>query len=67
MLRLDRRQRTIVADTLRQLANIMFGGTVIAQFVGTQSRSVLLAAAGIAAWWILLVVAVMLAGGQDRE
>jgi hypothetical protein len=67
MLRLDRKQRTVVADTLRQLANIVLGGTVIVQFVGAQPRSMLLAAGGIGAWWILFVTAVAFAGGQDRE
>ena len=57
----------MIADTLRQLANIIFGAAVVGQLIGAQRLSVLLAVGGITAWWILFLAAVGFAGGKDRE
>jgi hypothetical protein len=65
MLRFTRAQRSLIADTLRQLANIIFGAAVVGQLIGAQRLSVLLAVGGITAWWILFLAG--FAGGKDRE
>jgi hypothetical protein len=67
MLRFDRAQRTLTADTLRQLANIIFGAAAAGQLFGSQDRSVLIIGIGIGAWWVIFLVAVALARGNDRE
>jgi predicted branched-subunit amino acid permease len=67
MLRLNRRQRTVMSETLRQLANIVLGGTVIAQVAGSQPRSAWVAGGGIGTWWVLLMVAIVFAGGEERD
>ena len=55
----------LIADTLRQLANIVAGTAVVGQFVRAEPFSPLLAAEGIAAWWVLVIVGVLLA--KKRE
>jgi amino acid transporter len=67
MLRLNQRQRTVIADTLRQVANVVFGAEVIGQFVTSQHYSLPLATAGLATWWVLFIAAVGFAGGNDHE
>jgi hypothetical protein len=64
MLRLNRAQRTLLADTLRQAANIVFGGVVIGQLIGAEPASVSLAAEGIATWWVLVLAAVVMTAGK---
>src|SRR4051812_37665998 len=46
MLRLNRRQWATIADTLRQLTNIVVGTAVVGQLIRPDPFSILLAAAG---------------------
>src|SRR5262245_11200388 len=62
MLRLNRRQRTMIADTLRQLANTVVVASVGSQFVGSRSQSIAVAITGIMTWWVLLLAALAFAG-----
>lgn len=54
MLRLTQEQRVLLAETVRDIANIAAGAMVFGQFLGGQSFSWWIALAG-GAVWVLLV------------
>lgn len=64
MLRLSSRQRVVLGDTLRQLANFAAAALVFGQFVGQQEVSWRLLIAGIALWLVLVSYALVLEGDQ---
>jgi len=55
MLRLKPRQRGVLSETFRELANLSAGAMVLGQFVGERPFSPLVLLAG-AGMWIALVV-----------
>jgi hypothetical protein len=67
MLRLKPRRRTVLVETLRELANLTAGALVLAQFVGRQPLSLRLALAGIASWLVLVGAAVLLVEETSDE
>ena len=54
MLRLGPRRRRLLAETLRELANLVVGALVLGQFVGQQAPSPWLMSTGIAVWFVLV-------------
>ena len=66
MLRLRRAQRTLLAETVRDIANIAAGAMVFGQFIGSQSFSLQIAAFGMATWMALVGIAIVLAGETRR-
>lgn len=64
MLRLKPRRRTVLVETLRELANLVAGALVLAQFVGQQPMSLGLFLAGVAAWFTLVGLAMLFAGDE---
>ena len=66
MIRLKRRQRTALGETLRELANLVAGALVLGQFVGEQRLSIWSVLAGIAAWFVLVGLVLLLAGEKGN-
>ena len=62
MLRLNARQRAVLVETLRELANLAAGALVLGQFVGQQPLSLGTVLDGIALWVVLVGWAVLLSG-----
>ena len=62
MLRFGLRRRTVLVETLRELANLVVGALVIGRIVGAEGRSIALMLSGISAWFLLVGVALLLAG-----
>jgi len=67
MVRLTPPQARLLADTLRQLANIVIGAAVVGQFVRPEPLSPWVAGAGIAAWWVLVGFALAFAFEGERD
>ncbi len=61
MLRLNARQRGLLADKLLDTANLASAGLIFGQFVGNQSFSYRIAFIGVVAWFALVVCGVALA------
>jgi hypothetical protein len=66
MLRLNRKQRTAVSDTARQVGNLALAAMVFGQFVARQPVSWRVAIAGAAAWLVLVVFGVLVLKGADE-
>jgi hypothetical protein len=66
MVRLNREQRMLLAETLRDIANIAAGAMVFGQFIGSQTLSYSIAAFGMGVWVALVTFAMVLAGGTQR-
>ena len=66
MVRLNREQRMLLAETLRDIANIAAGAMVFGQFIGSQTLSYSIAAFGMGVWVALATFAMVLAGGAQR-
>jgi hypothetical protein len=64
MLRLNARQRAGLGETLRDVANLIFGGFVVGQVLTGQPLSRWLAAAGLIAWLVLVGCALFLTGAE---
>ena len=62
MLNLDRKQRTLIADKLFDIANIAAGGMVFGQFLAERPLSLALALTGLGVWGVLFVFSVTLEG-----
>jgi hypothetical protein len=62
MIRFDRRQRSALSATLRELANLAAAAFVLSQFVTSQSLSWGLMLMGIALWVALVGVGLVLEG-----
>ena len=58
MLVLTREQRTLLAETLRDIANIAAGAMVFGQFLSDQTFSLLTAAGGLAVWIVLVAASI---------
>ena len=61
MLRLTHPQRVLLAETLRDIANIAAGAMVFGQFIGSQTFSFRIAAFGMGVWIVLVAFATVLA------
>jgi len=61
MLVLNRQQRVLLAETVRDMANIAAGAMVFGQFLGTQMFSVWVAIGGMSLWIGLEAYAISLA------
>ena len=66
MLVLKREQRKLLAETVRDIANIAAGAMVFGQFLADQVFSRWLAFGGIATWIILVAYALALARREDQ-
>jgi len=67
MLRLKLRRRSLLAETLRELANISAGALVLGQFVTQQPWSVGPILTGVTLWFVLVTLALWIAGDGDDE
>jgi hypothetical protein len=56
----------LLAETLRDIANIATGAMVFGQFIGSQTLSYSIAAFGMGVWVALVTFAMVLAGGTQR-
>jgi hypothetical protein len=56
----------LLAETLRDIANIVAGAMVFGQFIGSQTLSYSIAAFGMGVWVALVTFAMVLAGGTQR-
>ena len=65
MLRLTARQRSVVTETLRELANLVAGALILGQFIGQQLISPWLMVAGGAVWVWLFALALLFAKGNN--
>jgi hypothetical protein len=64
MLRLTRARRDLLAEALRDLANLSAGALVLGQFVGQQPLSWGLMFVGVTTWLVLLVIAIAFTKGE---
>jgi len=62
MLKWSSEQRALLAETLRDVANIAVGAMVFGQFLGAQAFSPWLALLGVVVWSCLVVFALVVAG-----
>lgn len=65
MLVFNREQRTLLAETLRDIANIAAGAMVFGQFLADEVFSPRLAVEGLAVWGVLVVSSLLLTGRKD--
>jgi hypothetical protein len=63
MLKLNQRQRTLLADKLFDFGNLAAGALVFGQFIGEHAVSLKLVGAGLLAWIVFLGVSVAVARG----
>jgi len=64
MVRLSRTQRTLLAETLRDIANLAAGAMVFGQFLADAMFSTGVALGGVAVWIVLVVTAVRYASEE---
>ena len=62
MIRLDRRQRDALSETVRELANFVAAALVVGQFVASQPASWRLIFVGVFSWVVFVGCALMLEG-----
>jgi hypothetical protein len=62
MIRLDRRQKDALGETVRELANFVAAALVVGQFVTSQAASWRLISAGVFSWVVFVGFALMLEG-----
>jgi hypothetical protein len=62
MLRLDRRQRAALSETVREFANLVAAALVIGQFVAEQPPSWWLILVGVSVWVAFVWLGVLLEG-----
>jgi hypothetical protein len=66
MLRLNPQQRALLAETLRDIANIAAGAMIFGQFLADAMFSTGIAIGGMALWVVFVVCAILLASeGQQ--
>ena len=61
MVRLSRTQRTLLAETLRDIANLAAGAMIFGQFLAEVMFSPRIALGGLALWVVLVAAAVLYA------
>ena len=61
MVRLTLGQRTLLAETLRDIANIAAGAMIFGQFIGSETFSFRIATFGMGMWLALVAYAIVLA------
>jgi hypothetical protein len=66
MLRLRREQRTLPAETLRDIANVAAGAMIFGQFLSDATYSTSVAFGGIVLWVVFVVCAILLASEGQR-
>lgn len=64
MLRLKREQLAELSETLRDLANLVFGAFVLGQFLAQEPLSWWLLLVGLLSWVLLVSFALVLSGGR---
>ena len=64
MVVLTPQQRRLLAETIRDIANVAAGAMVFSQFVAGTQFSPRLAAAGVAMWIVLVLCAIIAAKGS---
>ena len=67
MLRLTREQRTLLAETLRDIANIAAGAMIFGQFLADATFSTTIAFGGVGLWVLFVVCAVLLASEEQQS
>jgi hypothetical protein len=65
MLRLNSRQRTLIAEKLFDIANVAAGAMIFGQFLAERGFSTALATAGVVVWGLLVAFGLALEGGRD--
>lgn len=65
MIVLNRKQRTLLADKLPDVANVAACALVFGQFLGGRPFSLELASFGTGLWIVLVACSVWLAGGNE--
>ena len=65
MVRLNRKQRSALSDTARQVGNLTFGALVLGQFVGNRPVSWGLIASGGIASIALAMMGILLLAGEE--
>jgi len=65
MIRLDRRQRDALSETVRELANFVAAGLSVGQFVTSQPPSWRLIGVGVFSWMVFVGFALMLEGERQ--
>jgi hypothetical protein len=65
MVEFGSRQRVLLAETLRDVANIAAGAMVFGQFLGERTFSPSIAAPGFTVWACLVVFALSFVGRKD--
>ena len=66
MLILGKGQRELLAEKLADVANLVFAGLVLSQFLSATPFSFSLAAFGLAFWILLTLSALWIRGGMDK-
>jgi hypothetical protein len=59
MVRLGTKRRGVLAETLRELANLIVGAFVVGQYVAPQPPSIALLVSGLAAWLALVIMSLI--------
>jgi len=67
MLRLGSRRRTVLSQTVRELANIVVGALVVGQLVEGGVPSVASILGGIGAWFLLVGLAMLFVGETNGD
>ncbi len=65
MLRFNRRQRTALGETLRQVGNLAAAALVLGQFVGDRSLSWRVLFAGTVAWMVFVAAGLFFLAGEE--
>jgi hypothetical protein len=65
MLRLNRRQRTAVSDSLRQVGNLIMGALALGQFVSGRPIVWTFVIGGIVTWAVFVLLGVTLLSGEE--
>ena len=67
MLRLNRSQRSLLAETLKDAANIAAGALIFGQALSERGFSVMFALLGIGTWMLLVALGIACAGREEKQ
>lgn len=67
MLRLTKRQRAALGESIARLANFCVAGLIVVHFVGARQISLTVAVAGVIGWAGLMAIALALVGHDEVE